>query len=84
MRIMRKRINREAICSSENYRASRIAHQEYLKEQHEINKTAISMIAISTRTEPMPDTLVFCMVFGKKTQMPYRRVKAAGFSYTLY
>ena len=82
---MRKRINRKALCSSENYRASRIAHQEYLKEQHEINKTAISMIAVSElRTEPLPDTLVFCMVFGKKTKMPYRRVKAAGFSYTLY
>lgn len=31
---MRKRINRKAICSSYNYKASRKAHMDYLKESH--------------------------------------------------
>lgn len=31
---MRKRINRAAICSSDNYRSSRKAHLDFLKERH--------------------------------------------------
>ena len=31
---MRKRFNRAAICSSDNYKGSRKAHIEYLKERH--------------------------------------------------
>lgn len=32
---MRKRINRNAVCSSENYSASKAAHLSMLKEKHE-------------------------------------------------
>lgn len=32
---MRKRFNRGAICSSENYRASKAAHLSMLKERHD-------------------------------------------------
>ena len=32
---MRQRFNRQAICSSDNYRASRRAHLDLLNEQHE-------------------------------------------------
>ena len=32
---MRKRFNRSAICSSENYRASKAAHLSMLKEKHD-------------------------------------------------
>ena len=32
---MRKRFNRNAVCSSENYSASKKAHLELLKERHE-------------------------------------------------
>lgn len=31
---MRKRIKRNAICSSDNYKASKKIHYEYLKEKH--------------------------------------------------
>lgn len=31
---MRKRINRLAICSSDNYRKSKRLHQDYLQEKH--------------------------------------------------
>ena len=31
---MRQRFNRQAICSSDNYKASRRAHLDFLKEQH--------------------------------------------------
>ena len=32
---MRSRFNRQAICSSDNYKASRQAHLDFLKEQHD-------------------------------------------------
>jgi hypothetical protein len=32
---MRKRFNRNAICSSENYKVSRDAHQQMLREKHD-------------------------------------------------
>ena len=32
---MRKRINRNAVCSSDNYSASRKAHLDFLKERHD-------------------------------------------------
>ena len=32
---MRKRFNRNAICSSENYKVSRDAHQQMLQEKHD-------------------------------------------------
>lgn len=32
---MRKRFNRSAVCSSENYSVSRKAHLDFLKERHE-------------------------------------------------
>ena len=32
---MRKRINRNAVCSSENYQASKAAHLSMLKERHD-------------------------------------------------
>ena len=32
---MRKRFNRNAVCSSENYTASKAAHQSMLKERHD-------------------------------------------------
>lgn len=32
---MRQRINRNAICSSNNYKASRKAHLDFLKEKHD-------------------------------------------------
>lgn len=32
---MRKRVNRAAICSSDNYRRSRLLHAEFLKEKHQ-------------------------------------------------
>ena len=40
---MRKRIRRSAICSSENYIASKRAHQNYLKEMH----SSFSIVAVS-------------------------------------
>ena len=32
---MRKRINRNAVCSSENYSASKKAHLDFLREKHD-------------------------------------------------
>ncbi len=40
---MRKRIHRSAICSSENYIASKKAHHDYLKEMH----SSFSIVAVS-------------------------------------
>lgn len=43
--MQRKRFNRAAICSSYNYRASRKAHVELLKENHEKNREFLLEIA---------------------------------------
>ena len=40
---MRQRFNRQAICSSDNYKASKKAHLDFLKEQHD----HFSFIAVS-------------------------------------
>lgn len=41
---MRKRINRNAVCSSENYNSSKRAHIEMLKENH----ANISLLTVNT------------------------------------
>jgi len=40
---MRKRFNRQAICNSDNYKASKKAHLDFLKERHD----HFSFLAIS-------------------------------------
>lgn len=44
---MRTRHKINAVCSSENYSASRRLHKEYLKEKHD----SFSMMAVSTPSE---------------------------------
>jgi len=81
---MRKRFNRNAICSSDNYRQSRRAHLSSLEANHEAfedSELHISLMSVSFE-EPSDDTLVMVSVFGKKMQMPYKRVKDAGFNWS--
>ena len=68
---MRKRFNRGAICSSENYVASKKAHQSFLKERHE----HFSLLAISGEPASSMPTVTNSMfqprtrtikVFGKE------------------
>lgn len=59
---MRKRIDRRAVCSSDNYEVSHKAHLEYLKEQHaNFSGLAISS-KIKTITVPRYKKI---KVFGK-------------------
>lgn len=59
---MRKRIDRRAVCSSDNYEVSHKAHLEYLKEQHS-NFTGIAVSGkIETITVPRFKKI---RVFGK-------------------
>jgi len=44
---MRKRLNRVAIASSDNYSSSRKAHINYLTEQH--NNNSVALVAIASR-----------------------------------
>lgn len=46
---MRKKFNRVAVASSDNYSSSRRAHYNYLVEQH--NNNSVALIAISSVTE---------------------------------
>jgi hypothetical protein len=52
---MRPRFNRSAICSSDNYKASRKAHLDFLKEGHQ----HFSMIGISGISSSNEDTCCF-------------------------
>ena len=45
---MREHINRAAICSSDNYAASKRLHREYLKSTHESRVANISMMSVTT------------------------------------
>ena len=45
---MRQRINRAAICSSDNYAASKRLHREYLKNTHEDRVANIAMMSVTT------------------------------------
>ena len=44
---MRKRLNRVAVASSNNYSSSRKAHINYLTEQH--NNNSVALVAIASR-----------------------------------
>lgn len=61
---MRKRINANAICSSDNYRASKKVHQNMLKEKHK----NFSFMAVSTSSNPIHYTPKYktIKVFGKE------------------
>lgn len=69
---MRKRINKNAVCSSENYSASRRVHQEYLKELH----NSFCTLGVSD-SEPLSQNrllfrqyrMVTIRVFGKPLQI---------------
>lgn len=45
---MRQRINRAAICSSDNYAVSKRLHREYLKSTHEDRVANIAMMSVTT------------------------------------
>lgn len=80
---MRQRINSRALCSSDNYSASRKAHHWMLQEAHEafLKECECFMIA-SIPSEPSDDTLVYVTMFGIKKKMPYRAVKAANLKWS--
>lgn len=59
---MRKRINTNAICSSDNYRASKKAHQNMLREKHK-DFSFMSTPISSTPYIPKYKTI---RVFGKE------------------
>lgn len=69
---MRKRINKNAVCSSENYSASKRVHQEYLKESH----SSFCALKVSDSEPLSQDRLLFrqhrmvtIRVFGKPLQV---------------
>lgn len=64
---MRQRINREAICSSDNYALSRKLHKEYLKETHQARVKNINMLSSSTEN-PVGKAIgrPYVKVFGNK------------------
>lgn len=45
---MRQRINKAAICSSDNYAVSKRLHREYLKDTHEDRVKSINMFSSSS------------------------------------
>ncbi len=61
---MRKRINKNAVCSSENYKTSKRVHQELLRENHEsfCMMVVSGEIKINVSASPKFKTI---KVFGK-------------------
>lgn len=59
---MRKRINVNAICSSDNYRVSKRVHQNMLREKHK----NFTFVAISTPSKPYTPKYKTIKVFGKE------------------
>lgn len=57
---MKKRINRAAICSSDNYEQSKIIHRNYLNEQHNVHREEIITLTANIISET-----VYVRVFGK-------------------
>ena len=78
---MRKRFNRGAICSSENYVASKKAHQSFLKERHDhfcgmmvSGEITFDVPEISSNNfEPKFKTIT---IFGKEMQLSIEEYKA--------
>lgn len=67
---MRQRINREAICSSDNYIVSKRLHREYLSSTHE---KRINYLMTSHSTEKSigrPVGRPYVKVWGKKMYIP--------------
>lgn len=84
---MRKRINRNAICSSENYKASKRVHQEFLHELH----SSFCIAGYSDSSPLSQDRLMFrqhrmvtIKVFGKVLQVTEKEYEAHCYGFTKY
>lgn len=75
---MRQRINRAAICSSDNYAVSKRLHREYLAETHKARIENINMFSSSSeksvgRTIGRP----YATVFGHKVYLSLSEAEKA-------
>ncbi len=81
---MRQRINREAICSSDNYAVSKRLHREYLKNTHE---DRVNYLMTSHSTEKPVGKIVgrpYANVFGTKVYLNAHEVNVLGTSINIH
>lgn len=64
---MRQRINRAAICSSDNYAVSKRLHREYLKSTHEDRVANIAMMSYTGKGRHIGRPYAY--VFGHKVYL---------------
>lgn len=64
---MRQRINRAAICSSDNYVASKRLHREYLKNTHEDRVANIAMMSFTSTGNHIGRPYAY--IFGHKVYL---------------
>lgn len=64
---MRQRINRAAICSSDNYVSSKRIHREYLKSTHEDRVANIAMMSFTSTGNHIGRP--YANVFGHKVYL---------------
>lgn len=70
---MRKKFNRVAVASSDNYSSSRKAHYNYLVEQH--NNNSVALIAISSRVTEADELHQFDLFIQRQiTSFKERRI----------
>lgn len=79
---MRKRIKLNAICSSDNYRASKRIHASWLKEQHDKNSAEIQKIMQNSNNNTnssgikfTPNNRYYTLCFGEKVIIPFEKVE---------
>ena len=81
---MRQRINREAICSSDNYALSKKLHKEYLFSTHE---ERVNYLMTSHSTEKPVGKIVgrpYANVFGTKVYLNAYEVNVLGTSINIH
>lgn len=66
---MRKRINPMAICSSENYVASKRVHRQFINSEHSRNKSMLESI-----NQSIPK-VAYTKVFGKEYRLTPQEIK---------
>ena len=75
---MRQRINREAICSSDNYAVSKRLHKEYLSSTHEERVNYLMTSHSTEKPVGRPMGRPYVNVFGHKVYLNAYEVNVLG------
>lgn len=72
-----------AVCSSQNYHASKRAHIRYILSEHEKNKDAVANMHFTVSPKSEPQGQPYLLIFGKRLWLKDSEVaiaKEAGYN----